>query len=430
MMDNFLFEQNLHWQHKRYAAGTERELLSRLMALMDIDQVLAISGVRRCGKSYLMKQMINRLLDNGVAAQNILFMNLELPALVGKPAAEVLDDAWNSYLKIKDPQGRVFLLLDEIQTLPGWETWIKYHYDVRKGEIKFIITGSNSQLLSSEFATRLSGRVIEKRLFPFSLRERLVHAGIDYSDPQTRVLQKNRILAIFENMLYQGSMPEIIDIEEREIKREILAAYFDTIVYKDIVPRFSVRQSRLLKDLAVYLTGQAGSLVNLKKLAELFGSNRNIMKEFLSYLDYALLVSLLEKFDYSARKRELSFKKIYLIDNGFAAFIPLRFSPDRGHLFENQIAIELLRRDAKVFYWKNQGECDFIVLEKDEPALAIQACFELNENNRDREVAAISGARRHLGVQQAVILTFNQTDTIAADDLTIAIRPAYQWLIE
>ena len=430
MIDHYLYEQNLHWQKKSYASGTERELLSGLMSLMDIDHILAISGVRRCGKSYLMKQIINRLVQTGVAPQNVLFVNLELPALFRRPASEVLDDVWQTYLKIKDPKGRVFLLLDEIQTLPGWETWVKYHYDLQKGKIKFVITGSNSQLLSSEFATLLSGRIIEKRLFPFSFRERLLQAGIDFSDPQSQVLQKNRILRIFEEMLYEGSMPEIINLEEREVKREIIASYFDTIIYKDIIPRFSVRQSGVLKDLAVYLAGQTTSPVNLRKLAELFSSNRNTMKEFISYLSYSLLLSLIEKFDYSARKRELSFKKVYLVDNGFAVFMPLRFSPDRGALLENLVAIELLRRGNKIFYQKNHGECDFIVLENNSPAQAIQVCFELHENNRNREIAGLLAAARNLKIREARILTFDQKDEIIIDGLKIEIKPVFEWLVE
>ena len=430
MIDHYLYEQNLHWQEKRYIAGTPRELLSGLMSLMDIDHILAISGVRRCGKSYLMKQIINRLVQTGVAPQNVLFVNLELPALFRRPASEVLDDVWQTYLKIKDPKGRVFLLLDEIQTLPGWETWIKYHYDLQKGKIKFIITGSNSQLLSSEFATLLSGRIIEKRLFPFSLRERLLQAEIDFSDAQSQVLQKNRILRIFEEMLYEGSMPEIINLEEREVKREIIASYFDTIIYKDIIPRFSVRQSGVLKDLAVYLAGETTSLVNLRKLADLFSSNRNSMKEFISYLSYSLLLSLMEKFDYSTRKRELSFKKVYLVDNGFAAFVPLRFSPDRGKLLENLVALELFRREKKVFYWRNHGECDFIVLEDNIPAQAIQVCFELHENNKNREISGLLAAARNLKIRQARILTFDQKDEIIIDGLKIEIKPVFEWLVE
>jgi len=430
MVETYLYEQNLHWQNKLFNAGTERELLPGLMSLMKVDHILAISGVRRCGKSYLMKQLINRLVESGVAPQNILFVNLELPALVGRPAAEVLDKVWNTFQKINDPQGRVYLFLDEIQTLPAWEVWMKYNYDLQKGMIKFVITGSNSRLLSSEFATLLSGRVIEKRLFPFSLRERLLQIGIEYSDPQVRVLQKNKILREFENMVYEGGMPELFDIKDKERKREIVSSYFDTIVYKDIVPRFSVRQSGLLKDLAVYLTGQAASLINLKRLADLFSSNRNSIKEFLSYLNYSLLLSLVEKYDFSPVKREKALKKVYLVDNAFAAFVPLRFSPDRGIFLGNFVSIELLRVQDRVFYWKNQEECDFIVTENGAPRQAIQVCFELNEKNRDREIAGLLAANRGLKTKEHVILTFAQTNKMQAKGIDIKVIPVYQWLLE
>ena len=429
MIETYLYEQNLQWQNKMFTTGTDRELLKELMSFIEVDHILAISGVRRCGKSYLMKQLVNQLVKSGIPSKNILFVNLELPALFGRSATEVLDEVWNTYQKINDPQGRVYLFLDEIQMLSGWETWIKYHYDLRKGMIKFIITGSNSQLLSSEFATLLSGRVIEKRLYPFSFRERLLQIGINFSDEQTRVLQKNRILREFERMIYEGGMPELFNIIDRDVKREVVSSYFDTIVYKDIVPRFSIRQSALLKDLAVYLTGQAASLVNLRKLADLFSSNRNIMKEFLYYLHYSLLLLLVEKFDFSPKKRELAFKKVYLMDNSFAAFVPLRFSPDRGILLENFVAVELLRRHSRVFYWKNKEECDFIIVGNGVPTQAIQVCFELNENNRDREIAGLLAVHRSIKTQRHIILTFTQKDEIQFKNIKIEVIPVYQWVL-
>ena len=171
-------------------------------------------------------------------------------------------------------------------------------------------------------------------------------------------------------------------------------------------------------------------MINLKRLSELFFSSRNSIKEFLFYLNYSLLISLLEKFDYSAQKRELSFKKVYLVDNSFTAFVPLRFSPDSGKLLENLVAIELQRRNIKSFYWKNRGDCDFIVLENDTSTLAIQVCFELNENNREREIAGIVAAQRHLRIQDAMIFTFNQTDNIMTNDVTIHVKPVFQWMLE
>lgn len=159
--------------------------------------------------------------------------------------------------------------------------------------------------------------IIEKRLFPFSFREHLSYHGLDFSDPQKAALHKNRILKLFETLLFEGGMPETFTVTDREVKREIIASYFDTIIFKDIVSRYSIRQSGLLKDLAVYLTNQVTSHLNVQKLAKLFSSNRYSIKEFLSCLDSSLFIFLMEKFNYSAKKRELSFKKVYLIDNAF-----------------------------------------------------------------------------------------------------------------
>jgi len=429
LIEDYLYEQNLHWQEKPYVAGTERELLQPLVPLFELDHIIAISGVRRCGKSFLLKQLINRLVRDKVPPQNIIFANLELPAFFGRPSAEVLDELWDAYLKLKNPQGRVYLFLDEVQTLPGWETWTKYHYDQKKGEIKFVITGSNSQLLPSEFATLLSGRVIEKKLFPFSLREMLAHRGIEFREAQQRSINKSRIKHVLEAYIQEGGMPELLGIQEREMRREVMTSYFNTIIYKDIVPRFSVRHSGLLKDLAVYLCGQTSTLVNLAKLAEVFGSNRATMKEFIQYLQLSFLLLLVDKFDFSAKKRELALKKAYLIDNGFAAFLPLRFSADRGRLLENLIYVELLRRFASVFYWRNHYECDLIAYGDSLETQVFQVCHQLDENNRARELSGLKAACDLLGKKAGIILTFDQADRFEYSGLQVQVVPVHEWLL-
>lgn len=430
MIENYLYEQNLHWQGKTYEAGTERSLLKSIVPLLELDHILAISGVRRCGKSFLMKQLVNQLMNSGIKPENILFVNLELPAFFGKPAAQVLDELWNNYSKIKDPPGKIYIFFDEVQTLPGWETWIKYHYDQRKGQIKFIITGSNSQLLSSEFASLLSGRVIEKKLYPFSFAEILRHRNIDFSDGQARSLSQNRIMNIFDNYLLEGGMPELLTVSTRELKREVITSYFNTVIYKDIAPRFSVRHLGLLKDLAVYFCGQASALVNLKKMAELFESNRTTIKEFTQYLQLSFLLLMLEKFDYSAKRRELALKKVYLIDNGFAVFLPLRFSPDRGNLLENLVCIELSRRYGNIFYWKNHGECDFIISEGSSATKAFQVCYQLNENNLARELAGLKAVCDSMNITDCDVITYDQKKQIDHKGLNVTVVPAYEWFLE
>ncbi|MCI0514375.1 ATP-binding protein [candidate division KSB1 bacterium] len=428
-LENYLYEQNVHWLGNPLEAGAERDLLSSLLALADIDPILAISGVRRCGKSFLMKQLINRFVRQGVPPQNLLFANLELPGFFGRPAAEVLDELWNTYQTIKNPEGRIYLLLDEIQTLPGWEQWVKYHYDLHKGKLKFIITGSNSHLLSTEFATLLSGRIIEKKLYPFSLAEILRFTGIEYLDPHTRSLNRNRIKSIFNTYLQEGGMPELLTARTREVKRELLTAYFNTIIYKDITPRFAVRQSGLIKELALYLSGQTASMINIKKLADQFQSNRNTMKEFIAYLQLAFLLLLLDKFDFSAPRRTLALKKSFVIDNGFATFLPLRFSPDHGKLLENLVCIELFRRYGEVFYWKDHHECDFIIHDPQSGPQAIQVCYQLDATNKNRELAGLKSGCEYLNSKEGLILTQDQTDKFEYHGIQVAIKPVFEWLL-
>ncbi|MDZ7333151.1 MAG: ATP-binding protein [candidate division KSB1 bacterium] len=428
-LEDYLYEQNVHWLGNKHEAGTERDLLQPLLPFVNVDHVLAISGVRRCGKSFLMKQLINSLIQHGAPAQNILFANLELPGFFGRPAAEMLDELWNTYHTIKNPDGRIYLFLDEIQTLPGWEQWVKYHYDLHKGKLKIFITGSNSYLLSTEFATLLSGRIIEKKLYPFALSEILRFLGVEYQDRQALSLNRNRIKNILNAYLQEGGMPELLAAKTNEMKRELLTSYFNTIIYKDIIPRFSVRHSGLLKEVALYLSGQTGSMINIKKLADIFQSNRNTITEFISFLQLSFLLLLLNKFDFSAKRRQLALRKSFVIDNGFATFLPLRFSPDRGELLENLVCIELMRRHGEIFYWKDHNECDFIIYNPQQSSQAIQVCYELDEMNRNRELAGLKSGCDYLNLKQGLILTYDQTDQFIHNGIQVNVIPVYEWLL-
>ena len=430
MLDDYLYEQNIQWQNRIFDSGIERDLLPDVIPLLEIDHAVALSGVRRCGKSYLLKQIINHLLRIGVPPGNILLANLELPEFFGRPAAGILDEIWNTYLRLKNPEGRLYFFIDEVQTLPGWETWVKYHYDQKKGNLKFILTGSNSRLLSAEFATLLSGRVVEKKLFPFSFAEAVRLMGIGFRDTQEYVLNRNRILHAFDRYLSEGGMPETLSVEDREIRKELITSYFTTAVYKDIVPRFSVRQSGFLKDLALRLLGQTGQIVNLSRLASVFDSNRNTVKEFMSFLEMSFLILFMEKFDYSAGKRQAALKKCYAVDNGFAAHIPLRFTPDTGALFENLVAVEMYRRYGDVFYWRNNAEWDFLVSGPDGKPMAVQACYRLNEENRRRESAGLKAGCDLLGIGSGLILTYDQSEEFDHLGMHVRVMPAHEWLLK
>ncbi|MBD3376728.1 AAA family ATPase [candidate division KSB1 bacterium] len=428
-VQNYLFEQNVHWQNHTYDAGTERALLTSLTKFMDLDQILAISGIRRCGKSFLLKQIINGLLHQGVSPENILFVNLELPAFIGQSAPKVLDQIFETWQKIHHLKGRLYIFLDEIQTLPQWEAWLKYHYDLNKGKYKFFITGSNSQLLSAEFASLLSGRIIEKRLFPFSFKECLDFKTIQWKNPQQRALNRIQIKREFDRYLHFGGMPETLPVEYTEIKRELLSSYFNAILYRDIIPRFGVREGTLLNEVAIYLLGHASDVVNISKLAQYFKINRVTLGDFIRYLTLSYLLVLTSRFSFSAKTRELSQRKCYTLDTGFANLLPLRFSPDHGKLLENLVLIELLRRDNKVFFWRNSNECDFIIETPDGIRKAIQVCYELTPSNRSRELKGLLTAGQAVKADEVMILTLDSTDRLEIEQNRVDILPVSDWML-
>lgn len=430
MLEQYLIESNPHWQGRKFVAGTPRELLSRVVKLLEIDHIIAITGIRRCGKSYFLRQLANHLLETTVPADHILFVNFDMPAFVGEKAHLVLDEILNTFKKLKNPQGKVYILFDEIQALPKWETWVKYNYDLYKGQVKFIITGSNSQLLATELSTLLTGRVIEKRLFPFSFSEVLTHRGIDWKTLENRVLKRTEIMAHFDHYLVNGGMPELLDVELHEERREHLVSYFDAIIYRDIVPRFSVRQAGLLNELAIYLLGHTSNLVNLYKTADYYKANRKTVREFTNFLQTALFIFMTPKFSFSPKTRELSLKKCFAADNGFVSYLPLQFSPNHGILLENLVFVELQRRYLHVFYWRNNRECDFITIDHAGVRHAFQVCYRLTRDNRDREINGLVAVMSSPFNCEGMILTFSQTDEFTVDGHKIIVKPVFRWLVE
>lgn len=429
MLEDYLYEQNTHWQNLPHEAGIDRELLHRIEGFTEIDQIITITGIRRCGKSYLLKQIINQLLKTGITADNILFVNLELPAFAGKACDEVLDVVWDTYKKLKNPSGRIYVLLDEIQTIGQWENWIRYKYDQNKGNIKFFLTGSNSQLLSGELATKLSGRVIETKLYPFSFREYLSYHDLPCEEAQHLVIHKQSIMHLFDEYLTTGAMPELLSISSKETKRELLSSYFSTIVFKDIVPRFSLRDAFLIQNLALYLMGNATGLLNLEKTAQYHHTNRNTVRNYIAYLEYAFLCFSLPKFDFSTKRQQLSQKKTYSIDNGFGHLLAFRFSPDRGKLLENLVFLSLLRQHDRLFYFRNQHECDFIIYQDPIEASAIQVCYELDSSNQKREVRGLRSAMKACNLNHGYILTYDQQTTISHESHDINVIPVWKWLL-
>ncbi|MEK6907615.1 MAG: ATP-binding protein, partial [Nanoarchaeota archaeon] len=352
---------------------------------LNVDFITAITGPRRAGKTYFCFQLIKELVKK-IPRDNILYINFEDERLIGIEANNLneLLDAFYEMSKI-DKNNNIYLFLDEIQNVKNWDMWARRIYDTKKN-IRLILTGSSSKLLSREISTKLRGRVINIEVYPLSFKELLKWNNLVY-DLNTISYSKNKIeiKKLFNSFLFNGGYP-IINIEKKISKDEILQKYYESMIFKDVVERYKIKEIKKLRVLASILFDSATKEISYNKLANKlkslgFNINKNTVINYISYFEDAYLFFENLRYEYSTIKRLGSIKKIYCIDNGLLNAVSFKFSQDAGKLLENLVFIELKRRKKEVYYHRDNYECDFIVKEKNKVNEIIQVTEELNDEN-------------------------------------------------
>ena len=361
---------------------------------------LIISGIRRCGKSTLLKQLLNR-------NKEFYYLNLEDPRLEGfelkdfNKVDEIFEEQYG-------PNGIYFF--DEIQNVEAWEKFIRFLADNKK---TIVITGSNASLLSRELGTRLTGRHISHELFPFSYLEFL------------KFCKLNPSIESYEKYLFSGGFPEFLEDKDNYYLNEILSS----VVMRDIAVRYGIKNSNLLRKLAIYLISHVGkefSYNSLKKVFEV-GSVRSII-DYISYFEDAYLIFTIPRFSYSYKKQQVSPKKVYSIDNGLSYVNSVSFSKDKGKMLENNVFLSLRKKYKEIFYFQKDKECDFIVKDREKVVQAIQVCYEFNDENQDREINGLIEAMTELKLKEGLILTYNQEDDFEIKGKKIIVKPVWKWL--
>jgi len=361
--------------------------------------VLVISGVRRCGKSTLLKQILKSKFSQ------VLFLNFEDPRLSG---FELSDFAKIDELT-KETQPEV-LAFDEIQNVPDWEKYIRTKQD--EGQ-QVIVTGSNASLLSKEFGTRLTGRYIARELFPFSYPEYLQFTGTEAN------------AASLSGYLDEGGFPEYLKTRDEEV----LFRLMDDIIYRDIAVRYGLRQHQTLRQLAIYLISNSGkyySQNNLKKLFEI-GSVSSV-SDYVTWLEDSYLIFTTPKFSFSLKKQIYNPRKVYCVDTGLAGVNSLSMSKDQGRKLENLIFLHLRKTCKTVFYYSEKNECDFIVVQKGQPVEAIQVCWQLTTDNLNRELKGLEEAMNELKLESGTIITHDQEDSFDVKGKPVKAIPAWKYL--
>lgn len=373
-------------------------LRDKLNTLPDLDNyALIVSGVRRCGKSTLLHQLLKR------RHTEALYINFDDPRLY--------DFEISDFLKvdqiITEASNRV-LMFDEIQVIKGWERYIRQKLD--EG-FKVFVTGSNASLLSKELGTSLTGRHITKELFPFSFDEFC----------RFKELQKNE--SSTKEYMRLGGFPEYL----KNPIEEILANLLDDILIRDIAVRYGIKDTRGLKRLSVYLLSNIGNLTSANKLREPSGiSSTTTILEYISHLEQSYLISLVPMFDSSLKKQAVNPKKIYAIDMGLVASNVSRIKGDEGHKLENMVYNALRLKYKEIYYHKRNGECDFITIDKGTITQAFQVCLELNMDNRAREFGGLIDALRSYNLNEGYIISLHQEDTFHLEGLTIRVIPYHK----
>lgn len=379
-------------------------------------QIVVISGVRRCGKSCLLalfRQKMN-LTEKGFCYLNFDDERLLLDEML-------LDHVHSLHLEMYGTEPVFFF--DEIQMVPHWEKFVNRMYE--NGH-KVFVTGSNAHLLSSEIATALTGRNRVITLFPFSFNEYLRFKGHDYQLNALTTMAKSRLLADLNAYQWTGGFPLVV--QENDL--EILNAWFQDILYRDVVARYRLSQVKELRQMAIYLFSNAGkpfSYSTLQKVSEL--KSTSSVSDYLQYLEQSYLFFYLPKFDYSVKKQMLNSKKLYVIDAGAINRFGFHFSEEKGRLLENTIYLELLRRGKEVYYHRGEKECDFVVFENGQIVEALQVTDKLTEQDKDREIGGLKDAMETYHVKNGKIIVYDRDDGLT-EGIDVPLVSAWQWLLE
>ena len=384
--------------YEKLSIGTRRTLLNKV-GLKDY-HVKIITGIRRSGKSTLLMQLLRKV-------KGFNFLSFEDPRLTGFE----VNDFFKLERIFKTNNNTEIYFFDEIQNIKGWERFIRTLHDKK---IKVIISGSNASLLSKELGTSLTGRQITYELFPFSYTEFL-----NYKKNEKGIIS-------FTEFLEMGGFPEYLSSGDQSV----LTQLFNDLIYRGIVVRHGVRNAKVVRELGIYLATNISKEFSFNKLAKIFElGSVNTVLSYISYFEDAYLFFTVPRFSYSLKQQVKNQKKIYGIDSGLISKLSFSFSKDKGRLLENMVFVELKRRAKEVSYFRNKGECDFVVSKNRQIENLIQVCYELNHDNMKREINGLMEAMDELKLNSGLILTMGQDDQIVQDDKNIIVKPVWKWML-
>jgi hypothetical protein len=381
------------------------------------EEVVIISGIRRCGKSSLLKLISSKLNLTSVYINfdDVRFTDFKL---------ENYQDIEEIILELYGNE--VIFYLDEIQNLPYWEKWVNGLYFKK---YKVFVTGSNSNLLSSEISTFLTGRNKVLKLNPFSFKEYLKLNLIEYNLDVLPISVKTKIKQLFNSYFELGGFPQILKNNDILLSKQ----YFEDILNKDVISRYKIREQKELKDLMVFLFSNSGKIYSYSTLKSISGiKSLSTIKNYIDYFQNSFLIYSINRFDYYLKKQKISSNKVYLADNSFFKTISFNFSENFGKRMENLVFIELKRRNLGIYYHSSdKAECDFVIKEGLDIVSAIQVTKSLSDiETKKRELKGLLEAMKTYNLKEGLILTEDEEGVETYEGKKINIKPIWKWLLK
>jgi predicted AAA+ superfamily ATPase len=394
-----------------------REIHKHAIRYLKHPNILAILGVRRCGKS-IFSFMLAKEYEFGY----INFDDERLAFISTDDLNKVLEAFYELYGDID------YIIMDEIQNIKSWELFANR---LRRTK-RVIITGSNSKLLAGELATHLTGRYMDIKLYPFSFREFLNMKIFPPSAVYT-TREKARLMGHLNEYMKLGGLPEVY-----KFGKGILPRIYEDIITKDIVLRYKIRKKEELTNLARYLVTNYANEISYSKLSRILNIKHvSTVSNWISYLEQAFLIIKLERFDFKLKQQFVAPKKIYCIDSGIVNSVGFNISKNQGKLMENIVAVELYRRCAgdnkfDIYYWKDhqQNEVDFVIKKGQKVTQLVQVTYASNLNEvNERESKSLLKASKELRCKNLKIVTWDYSGEEKKAGVKIKYEPLWSWLI-
>ena len=399
-------------------------------------------GPRRSGKSTFMFQLIRKLLASGVPRENVLYLNFfddRLRHLQRDGLAVVLEAYFSLYPEKKNAQ-KVYCFFDELQTVPGWESFVDR---VMRTEVcEVYITGSSARMLSREIATQMRGRALSWELFPFSFREFLDFKGLDGDG----LLSSRRRLLVrhaFDEYSETGGFPEVAGLD-RPLRIKTHQEYWGAMLFRDLIERHDVPHPRAVSDLAHRLVDNTASLYSINRLTGYLKSlghraPKSAVSDYLDWFEDAFFLFTVRIFDASLARSNTNPKKIYCVDHALVRSISSGILVNSGHLLENLMFMALRRVTSDIFYYRTRTgrEVDFVARMPDGSRMLVQVCESLADpKTRQREAAALRDAMAELNLRSSVMVTrdglggASGEQRLTVDTGTIEVTAGWRFLLD